>query len=237
MKRAAATALAVLLTGCAGFGLPDMTSTQPTAPAGPPPLTGPEIAAGLRQALTTGTERAVARLGVTDGFWARPELQIPLPESMNKAAKALRALGQARLVEEFHLSLNRAAEAAVPEAAPIFANAIQGLTLADARQILQGPPTAATEYFRQHTSTALTARFKPLVTQATDRAGATRRYKEMVVQVARYVPNYKGEDLDGYVTERALNGLFRTLAVEEKRIRENPGARTSEILRRVFGGT
>jgi hypothetical protein len=238
MKLASAggMALAILLAGCAG--MPDLTQVlngAQGAVAGAPPLSESDIAAGLREALATGTSRAVTRIGVPDGFWANPQLKIPLPENLQKVERALRALGQGRTVDEFHLSLNRAAEQAVPEALPIFTSAIRGMTLADARAILNGSPTAATEYFRGRTLPALSARFKPVVTQATDAVGATRKYKELAGKVSRYATGFQAQDLDAYVTERALSGLFRTLGDEEMRIRQNPTARTSELLRKVFG--
>jgi len=138
-------------------------------------------------------------------------------------------------VDEFHLSLNRAAEAAVPEATAIFGTAIRAMTLADARRILNGPGNAATEYFRGRTLPALTTRFRPIVTKATASVGATRKYKDLAGKVTRYAPGYEMQDLDGYVTDRALSGLFRTLADEELKIRQDPAARTTELLKKVFG--
>lgn len=233
----AAVAAALLLSGCAGLP-PELQNVlngvQPGIAAAP--LSEADIASGLREALATGTGRAVGRIGVPDGFWANPQLNIPLPENLKKVEKALRALGQGRTVDEFHLSLNRAAEAAVPEALPIFTQAIRGMTLADARQILDGPPNAATEYFRGRTLPALTTRFKPVVMNATNTVGATRKYKELASKVGRYAAGFEVQDLDAYVTERALAGLFRTLGDEEMKIRRDPAARTSEVLRRVFGG-
>lgn len=228
----------LLLAGCAGMppelqdvlnGVAGVSATQQAA------LGEADIAAGLREALATGAGRAVRRVGVADGFWANPVVRIPLPESLKKVERALRALGQGATVDEFHLSLNRAAEAAVPEALPIFTNAIKGMTLADARQILDGSPTAATEYFRARTLPALATRFKPIVTRATDSVGATRKYKDLSLKVGKYATSFEAQDLDAYVTDRALAGLFRTLGDEEMKIRQDPAARTSELLRKVFG--
>jgi len=238
MKKFAVASFALFLGGCAGLPpelqgvLNGITGVEQTMP-----LSEADIAAGLREALATGTGRAVGRIGVPDGFWTNPQLNIPLPENLKKVEKALRALGQGRTVDEFHLSLNRAAEAAVPEALPIVTQAIRGMTLADARQILDGPPTAATDYFRGKTLPALTSRFKPVVMNATGSVGATRKYKELAAKVGRYASGFEAQDLDAYVTERALSGLFRTLGEEEMKIRRDPAARTSEILRRVFGQT
>jgi hypothetical protein len=234
----ATLAAGAALTGCAALPpeLQGVLGAVAGAPAGgAAPLGEADIAAGLREALATGTGRAVRRVGVTDGYWANPAIKIPLPDSLKKVDRALRALGQGRTVDEFHLSLNRAAEQAVPEALPIFTQAIKGMTLADARRILDGPPTAATEYFRGTTQAALAGRFKPIVVRATDSVGATRKYKDLSERIGKYVTSFEAQDLDAYVTERALAGLFRTLGDEEMKIRNDPAARTSELLRKVFG--
>ena len=236
MRKTFTALAAAALTACAG--LPPELQQVLGGAAGQQQAAGhlseTDIAAGLKEALATGTQRAISRIGVTDGFWQNPALRIPLPDSLAKVEKTLRTFGQGARVDEFQLSLNRAAEAAVPEAASIFSQAIKAMTLADARQILQGAPTAATEYFRGKTQGALTLRFAPIVTRATDAAGATRKYKDLVGKVGRLVPGLEMQDIDAYVTSRALAGLFRTLGDEEMRIRQDPAARTSEILRRVF---
>lgn len=236
--RTIAAMAGLLLAGCAGLS-PEVNTiindAVLAAGGGVPSATEGEIAAGLREALATGTSRAVGKLGVTDGYWANAPLNIPLPENLKKAEKALRALGQGRTVDEFHLSLNRAAEAAAPEALPIFKDAIRGMTLQDARAILEGTPTAATDYFRGRTQGALAARFKPIVMNATSAVGATRKYKELAGKVGKYVSGFEAQDIDQYVTDRALAGLFRTLADEEMKIRRDPAARSSELLRKVFG--
>lgn len=227
----------LLLAGCAGMS-PEMQGILNDAvlAAGTGTSSGEaEIAAGLREALATGTSRAVGRIGVTDGYWANAQLNIPLPENLKKVEKTLRALGQGRTVDDFHLSLNRAAEAAAPEALPIFRDAIRSMTLQDARAILDGTPTAATDYFRGRTQGPLAARFKPIVMNATSAVGATRKYKELAGKVGKYVSGFEAQDLDQYVTDRALAGLFRTLADEETKIRRDPAARTTELLKKVFG--
>ncbi|MGH8441487.1 MAG: DUF4197 domain-containing protein [Nevskiaceae bacterium] len=235
MKRALAALTGLLLGGCAGMP-PELAEVLgPAAGTGGAPVGEYEIAQGLKEALAVGTERAVGRIGVVDGFWRNAAINIPLPEQIRKVEKTLRTFGQGRTVDEFHLSLNRAAEAAVPEAAAIFGTAIRGMTLADARQILNGPSNAATEYFRGKTLPALTARFKPIVTKATASVGATRKYKDLAGRVAKYASGFQLQDLDTYVTDRALAGLFTTLADEELKIRQDPAARTTELLKRVFG--
>lgn len=225
------------LAGCAGLPpeLQDVLNSTVQQAAAGGSLSETDIAAGLKEALATGTTRAISRIGVTDGFWQNPRLKIPLPDTLTQVEKTLRMLGQGGKVDEFHLSLNRAAEQAVPEAASIFGNAIRGMTLADARSILQGAPDAATNYFRGKTSAVLTAKFAPIVARATASVGATRKYKDLAGKVTRLVPGYQLQDIDAYVTSRALDGLFQTLGDEEMRIRQDPAARTTEILRKVFG--
>ncbi|MGH8442673.1 MAG: DUF4197 domain-containing protein [Nevskiaceae bacterium] len=225
---------ALLLAGCAGMP-PELAEVLGSAAGSAQPLGEQEIAQGLKEALAVGTERAVYRVGVVDGFWRNAQINIPLPEQLRKVEKALRNFGQGAKVDEFHLSLNRAAEAAAPEAADIFATAIRGMTLADARAILDGTDNAATEYFRGKTLPALTARFKPIVTKATASVGATRKYKDLAAKVSKVSSSFQLQDLDAYVTERALAGLFVTLADEELKIRRDPAARTTELLKRVFG--
>jgi hypothetical protein len=232
MKRALIGATC-LLAACAGLP-PELGSVLEGAGV-PAPLAEGEIAAGLKEALAVGTERAVARVGVRDGFWLNRDVNIPLPESLRKVEKTLRAFGQGAKVDEFHLSLNRAAEAAAPEAAAIFGDAIRSMTLADARKILEGPNDAATEYFRGRTYVALGARFQPIVAKATASVGATKKYKDLSARVTKVMPGYELQDIDAYVTDRALAGLFRTLAAEELKIRQDPAARTTELLKRVFG--
>jgi hypothetical protein len=237
MKRALMVVVtAAGLAGCAGMP-PELAEVL--GPAGNVMGASPseyEIAQGLKEALSVGTQRAVGYLGVRDGFWLNRAVNIPLPDSLRKVEKSLRTFGQGKVVDDFHLSLNRAAEAAVPEAAAIFGDAIRGMTLTDASRILNGPNNAATEYFRSRTSGALTARFEPIVAKATASVGATRKYKDLSAKVAKFVPGYQMQDLDAYVTDKALTGLFITLAGEELKIRQDPAARTTELLKKVFGG-
>ena len=231
--RLLAVTLALLLPACAG--MPPELSGVLGSVGGPAPLADNEIAQGLKEALAVGTERAVGRVGVRDGFWLNSQVKIPLPDSLRKVEKTLRTFGQGAKVDEFHLSLNRAAEAAAPEAAAIFGDAIRAMTLADARQILNGPSNAATEYFRGKTQGTLALRFKPIVSKATASVGATRKYKDLSAKVTKVLPGYELQDIDAYVTDRALAGLFSTLADEELKIRQDPAARTTELLKRVFG--
>ncbi len=192
-------------------------------------------AAGLREALEHGTARAVGTLGRVDGFWSHPTLRIPMPEKLEKMEKVLRRLGQDKLADDFVRSLNRAAEAATPAARDIFVGAIRNMSIQDALAILKGPPDAATQYFRQHTGAPLTAAFLPIVARSTEAVGATAHYKKLVKKAAPLgLFDARELDLDDYVTRKTLDGVFALVAQEEKRIREDPVARTTDLLRKVF---
>ena len=236
MRRIGFLALFWLLTGCAEFGgtLGDLGDLG--LPAGAAAPTESEIADGLREALTVGSQRAAGLLGKADGYWGAERFRIPMPEMLDRAARYLRSAGQGQKVDEFHLALNRAAEKAAPEAAGVFADAVRQMTLADARAILQGPEDAATRYLQKSTRERLAQTFLPIVTNATGATGVTRQYKQLVAK-AGPIGDYLAKDardLDAYVTERALDGLFVALADEEKRIRRDPAARTTELLKKVF---
>lgn len=196
-----------------------------------------ETIAGLREALRKGTEYAVSSLGQKGGFLNNARVRIPMPGSLAWVEKTLRTVRQDRLADEFVASMNHAAEQAVSEAAAIFGDAISRMTLDDARGILTGPDDAATQYFRRTTSDALTAKMRPIVEQATSRTGVTSSYKKMTAQAGGLAGMLSGDasDLDGYVTDKTLDGLFLMIAEEEKRIRENPLARSSDLLQKVFG--
>lgn len=200
-------------------------------------LADAEIVQGLREALAKGTRGAVLRLGKSDGFWASERFRIPLPKTLTKADSLLRAGGYGPQLDELHLSFNRAAEQAVPIAADVFAQAVQKLTINDARSILSGPPDAATQYFRKATGQTLALQFKPLVAQVTAKAGLVQQYDKLMAS-AGPLAALAGQkaDVNDYVTRKALDRLFLCVADEEKAIRQNPAARTSEILKKVFGG-
>jgi len=202
-------------------------------------LTNDEMIAGLRQALTKGVENAVSLLGRSGGYLNNPQVRIPLPENLQKTASVARTLGQGELVDQFELSMNQAAERAVPEAIDVFKDAIAQMTIDDAKAIVNGPDDAATRYFERTASADLTARFLPLVEEATDEVGVTRNYKNLTGSLgpATMLMDEKALDLDAYVTQKGLDGLFTMLAAEEKKIRDDPAARTTELLRKVFGKT
>lgn len=199
-------------------------------------LSNTDIAAGLKAALSQGTRTAVANLGRSDGFWGNAAARIPMPKPIRKMESLLRGAGMGGGVDQFHLSLNRAAEQAVPVAADVFGEAVQKLTLDDVRGILQGPKDSATQYFRRSTSEKLTARFRPIVSSATANVGVAQSYKQMVSAAGPFAASLgKSSDLDGFVTSKALDSLFVQVAAEEARIRDKPAARGSDILKKVFG--
>jgi hypothetical protein len=200
-------------------------------------LSEADVIAGLKQALSHGTRSAVDFLGRKNGFLDTPRVHIPMPDSLQMVERGLRSAGQGRYADEFIATLNHAAEQAVTGATPIFVKAIKSMTIADAWNILNGPDNAATTYFRGHTSDALYKRFLPVVSRATAKVGVTSAYKRLVNELGPLggLVDTESLDLDAYVTRRSLDGLFLILAEEEKRIRENPAARTTELLRKVFG--
>ena len=192
--------------------------------------------AGIKEALALGTEKAVNSLSKTNGYFGDQAVKILMPSSIQKVADVARMTGYQKQVDEFVLSMNRAAEAAVPLAAKYFADAIRGMTVDDVRGILTGGDTAATEFFRRKSQDKLYAAFKPVVSSKVNEVGATRAYKDMMGQY-QGVPFVKKQtlDLDDYVTGKALDGVFYMVGQEEKNIRTNPAARTTELLKTVFG--
>ncbi len=200
-------------------------------------LTNDQIVQGLKDALRVGTEKAIALLGQPGGYLKDAQVKIPLPDGLKGVAKGLRAIGQDQLVDEFEITLNRAAEKAVPETAAIFGDTIRQMSLEDARGILNGGDSAATDYFRTQGSDRLSDAILPIVQHATRQAGVTSAYKDLVGQVG-FLGSYvdmDSLDLDKYVTARALDGLFLKLAEQEQLIRKDPVARTTDILKTVFG--
>lgn len=204
-------------------------------------LSSEEITGGLKEALSKGVERAVGILSQPDGFLKDVSVKIPMPETLKKVERTLRTLRQDKLADEFVTTLNRAAEQAVPEAAAVLGNAVKQMTLADAKAILTSTNNAATAYFRRTSETNLHERFLPIVRKATEQAGVTSAYKKMTEKAsfggfsAGSLLGQDAIDLDGYVTRKALDGLFLKIGLEEQRIRENPIARTTDLLQKVFG--
>jgi len=213
-----------------------MVTWAPPALAQLDRITSREAAAGLKAALERGSGAAVARLGRTDGFFGDPQVRIPLPESMQRAEKLMRRFGLGKHADELILTLNRAAEAAVPEARALFVDSVRKMTLQDAKGILQGGDTAGTAYFRRSTEGELRKRFLPIVKRATEKLGLARQYNDYAEKgVALGLVNREDANLDDYVTQKALDGLFLAVAEEEKRIRSDPVGTGTAIIRKVFG--
>ncbi|WP_428603115.1 DUF4197 domain-containing protein [Sedimenticola sp.] len=211
--------------------------TGSDAPAVSKALSNDQIVQGLKDALRVGAEKAIALLGRQGGYLNDAQVRIPLPDGLKRVAKGLRAIGQDQLVDEFETTLNRAAEKAVPETLGIFGDTIRQMSLEDARGILNGSDTAATDYFKAKGGRRLTDAVLPIVQQATKQVGVTAAYKNLIGQVG-FLGSYvdmDALDLDKYVTARALDGLFLKLAEQEQLIRKDPVARTTNILKTVFG--
>ena len=199
-------------------------------------LSNRDAVAGLKEALTKGAGEAVSRLGVENGFFGDERVKILMPESMKKTENLMRRLGMGKQADELILRMNRAAEAAVPEAKAVFVDSIKAMSVADARSILSGGDDAATQYFRRTMSDPLTRRFHPIVVRAMYKVQLAESWDRYASRATR-LGLVKKEDanLEDYITRRALDGLFLMIAEEEKRIRANPAQEASSILRKVFG--
>lgn len=195
------------------------------------------IADGIKQALAKGTSTAVSQLGRSGGFWGNPQFQIPLPGPVAKLQTLLDRAGAGSQLDQLHESINRAAEKAVPVAADVFGQAVQKLTLNDVRGILNGPQDAATRYFERTTSGTLTQKFEPIVAGVTAKAGLAQQYDKVMSAAGPMASMLGGSvNLNDYVTQQALKGLFAEVADQEKLIRTDPAARTTALLKEVFGG-
>jgi hypothetical protein len=199
-------------------------------------LSNAEAVRGLKQALNDGSAAAVARLGVENGYFANPNVKIPLPPSLQRVERGLRAFGMRRQADELVLTMNRAAEAAVPEAKQLLVDAVKTMSVQDAKGILGGGDTAATEYFQRSTRTQIGRRFLPIVKQATDRVGLAQQYNALAGQgVALGLVKEDQASIESYVTQKALDGLYFMIGEQEKAFRQDPVGATSDIVRRVFG--
>lgn len=199
-------------------------------------LSNSQVASGLKEALQVGAENAVKLTGKTDGYFGNQAIKILLPKNLQPLQRGLGAIGYQSKIDAFVLSMNRAAEAAAPSAKKIFGDAILAMTFDDARKILSGNETAATDYFKSKTTDQLAVAFRPFVEKTMSENGVTQQYESLTSEL-KSIPFLKNEDLDinKYVVTKALEGLFYMLAEEEKKIRKNPAARTTELLKEVFG--
>lgn len=195
-----------------------------------------DAVAGLKAALAKGATVAVQTLGRTDGFFGDQRVKIPLPESLQTAEQLMRAFGMGSTADELILTMNRAAEAAVPEAKRLLVGAVKKMTVGDAKSVLTGGETAGTEYFRRATSDQLRKRFLPIVKRATAKVDLARQYNQYAAQGARFgLVKKEHANLDAYVTQKALDGLYFMIAEEEKKIRSDPLGSASNIIKKVFG--
>jgi hypothetical protein len=206
------------------------------ATAGLDRISNAEAVRGLKQALNDGSAAAIARLGVENGYFANPNVKIPLPPSLQRVERGLRAFGMRRQTDELVLTMNRAAEAAVPEAKQLLVDAVKTMSVQNAKGILGGGDTAATEYFRRSTRSQLVQRFLPIVKQATDRVGLAQQYNALAGQgVALGLVKEDQASIESYVTQKALDGLYFMIGEQEKAFRQDPVGATSDIVRKVFG--
>ncbi|MRR54672.1 MAG: DUF4197 domain-containing protein [Deltaproteobacteria bacterium] len=249
MKRILTLAFAILLyslsPGYAGL-LEDLTGQMGDLSPQALPLSQQQsslddttIVRGLKEALATGTERAVTEVAKPDGYFGNPLIKILLPDKVQRAADLLAAVGYQQQVNEFVLSMNRAAEAAAPKAAAYFGDAIRQMTVEDARGILAGGDTSATQFFEKKLRSKLFESFKPIVSNSMNKVGTVSSYQDMMGSYDSLpmasVLGVPSLDLNSYVTNKALDGLFTMVGQEEKKIRTNPAARTTDLLRKVFG--
>jgi hypothetical protein len=197
-------------------------------------LSNQEAGTGMRDALTQGAGKAVELLGRPGGFLDNPKVKIPLPDTLRRVESGMRLLGMKKQADELVVSMNRAAEAAVPEAKALLVDAVKNMSVQDAKKILTGGDTAATEYFRRATSSQLTQRFLPIVTKWTEKVGLATQYNSLVEQGAQLGLVGKDERIENYVTRKALDGLYATIAEQERAIRRDPAGAATGAAKKVF---
>jgi hypothetical protein len=235
MKRIAVL-LTIVLCGCTSAQINQTLGDVNKTLGSGAPLTTEEVASGLKEALIKGISNGSDIVSQLDGYFKNPEIKIPFPPEVKKVEDRLRQIGLGGEVDKFVMTLNRGAEEAAKEAKPIFISAIRQMTIQDAWGILKGEPDAATQYLKRTTSSLLKEKFKPVVQTSLDKVQATKYYGDIVTRYNQIPMVQKvNPDLNEYATDKAIEGLFIMIAKEEKNIRANPAARTTEILRRVFG--
>lgn len=229
------TAAVVLATARPAFAQIDQILRGLGLSSPPGGLTDARVGAALKEALQVSTQNAVQLTGRVDGYFANEAIRILMPERLRSLERGLRTLGYGAQVDELVLGMNRSAERAAPHARQIFVDAIGAMTIDDARRILKGGDTAATDYFKGKTTDRLTAAFGPVVEQAMGEVGVTRQYRDLLGR-ARSIPFFQADDydIDRYVVGKSLDGLFHVVAEEERKIRTDPAARVTDLLREVF---
>jgi len=225
MRGAILAAIAALVMGWAGLAAAQLEN-----------ITNREAVSALKAALEKGSRAAVEQLGRENGFYGDARVKIPLPESLRRADRTLRRFGMASYADELVLTMNRAAEAAVPEAKQLFVDSVKRMTVQDAKGILTGGETAGTEYFRRTTSAELRKRFLPIVQKSTEKVGLAQTYNQYAQQAAAFgLVKQEHANLDAYVTQKALDGLYFMVAEEEKKIRKDPVGAATGMAKKVFG--
>lgn len=228
--------LCFLMAGSANAQFDKFKKAAKALTSGDGDLSSAEIGEALKEALTKGISKGADLVSQTDGYLKNPEIMLPFPPEAKKAEVRLRQMGMGDEVDKFILTLNRAAEDAAKEAKPIFISAIKQMTIQDAAGILKGEQDAATQYLERTTSSPLKQKFHPVVKSSLEKVNATKYYSDLI-NAYNKIPLVEkmNPNLDEYATDKAIEGLFIMIAKEEKNIRSNPGARTSELLRKVFG--
>ena len=246
-KLIAVSALAVFMTQANALDLSTLkdaikssggTSSDSTVSStgGVSSLTNSEASGGLKEALTQGVSKAVASLGATDGFLGNKDVKIPLPNSLKKIEKGMKFMGMGKQSDELILKMNRAAEAAVPEAKTLLLDSVKKMSLADAKAILTGPQDAATQYFKKTTSAQMGEKFLPIVTKATENVQLADSYNKYADMGSKFgVVKKEDANINQYVTKKALDGVYYMVAQEEAAIRKDPLGQASSLLKKVFG--
>lgn len=214
----------------------EVTKGSSASGSGVDSLSNAEINSGLKEALNQGVDKAVSSLGTANGFFGNSEVKIPLPESLKKIEKGMKFIGMGKQSDELILKMNRAAEAAVPEAKALLVGSIKQMSLADAKAILTGPEDAATQYFKKTTSTQMGEKFLPIVTKATEKVQLAQTYNKYAEMGSKFgVVDKEDANIEQYVTNKALDGLYLMIAKEEAAIRKDPVGQASSLLKKVFG--
>jgi hypothetical protein len=234
MRKYIAVAICAMLISCSTQEMQSVLNSIPSTTG----LSNEEVVAGLKEALKLGTERSVDKASVADGFWSDARIRIPFPPEATNVKNTLMDIGLGGPVEEFEHTLNKAAEQAAKEAVPVFVDAITSMTIQDGFDLLKGGENAATNFLRAKTSETLRARFTPVVEQATAQVALTSYWQPLAntYNTATLLTGGKAvdPDLNAYVTTKAMDGLFVLLAEEEKKIRQDPAARATALLQKVF---